>query len=241
MKHNTKLNGADRAGAMDMGSKRAYAGNCRMIEIGSPGHPFRLVFNVDHIDSIRFEEAVEERTIRVPGSTGVAATFDDDGNEVTPAIPPATEQKMVSVGWTVIITANGAQSGINFPNVEAAMGCYNSIINMIQAVGVPHVFMGPLKPPEEPSGIVGPDGKAIADAFDAADLHPDLAGGPGAGVAPNDDDIDGDVGDFDPDFELSDEDLALLENPQFDDSIDQEIEAQAEPAEDPPEDPPANH
>ncbi len=216
-----------------------YNGNCRMIEIGSPGIPFRLTVNVDHIDTIRFEEMKEQRPI----GPATPAVTDAEGKIVTDAIPPA--MGLVSTGhWTVILVSNGQQNGINFPNIESAMGCYNAIINMLQAVGIPHVFMGPLKPPPKPSEIVGVDGKAIADAVDAADLHPDLAGGDGAGVAENDDDLEGRAlkaglyqpkndDDLDEEFELSNEDLELLEHPEIDEGeID---EAFAKPKEPPAE------
>ena len=189
------------------GVKTGYGGNCRMIEIGSPGHPFRLTFNVDRIDSIRFEETTEEQEIRVPD-----------------VLPPETETRLVHTGWVVLVIANGAQNGINFPTIESAMSCYNSIISMIKAVGVPHVFMGPLHPPPPDPSIVGPDGQVIADAVDAAELHKGIAGdNEGDGIAENDDgvDLDGPLEDafdtppLDDEFELTDEDLALLENPEF--------------------------
>ena len=224
---------------MNTRSGTKYAGNCRMIEIGSKGLPFRLVFNVDHIDSIRFEELIEERTIRTAGGVGVAAVMNDAGEIITPAVPPPTHTEPVQVGWTVIITSGGAANGINFPNMEAAMGCYNSIINMIQAVGVPHVFMGPLRPPpkpEAPAGLLDATGKVIADAVDAADLHPGLAAGDGVGIAENDD--DGELHE-EVDFGLTDEDMALLENPEFDETIEEEIEEQA--LKNTLEDPPAEH
>ncbi len=204
------------------GTKTGYAGNCRMIEIGSPGIPFRLTVNVDHIDTIRFEEMKEKREVQT--GPGVPEVKDPETGEVTfEAIPPPTEQKVVSVGWTVILVSEGQQNGINFPNIESAMGCYNAIINMLQAVGIPHVFMGPLKPPPKPSEIVGVDGEKIKEAVDAADLHPDLAGGDGAGVAENDDDLD-------EEFELTDEDLELLEHPEIDvDNLDKEFAKPKEP------------
>ncbi len=210
-----------------------YGGNCRMIEIGSPGIPFRLAVNVDHIDNIRFEELFEERDFPVSSKD---AFTDKDGVE-HPAIPIGIAKKVVSVGWSVLIISNGQQSGLNLPTMAAAMGCYNSIINMIQAVGIPHVFMGPLRPPEE-SKIVGIDGEKIEAAVDAADLHPDLAGGEGAGIAENDDAVaigdlinqnrimeaDQAIDDLDDEFELSDEDVELLANPVIDvDALDDEF------------------
>lgn len=171
---------------------QGYSGNCRMIEIGQPGLPFRLVFNVDHIDSIRFEEAHEEQ-----------------------------EGKPVSVGWAVVITVRGNTSSINFPDLEAAIGCYNAILHMIQAVGVPHVFMGPIRLPTPISttSIQGVDGKVIRDAVDAAELYPEMKNEGEPVMSENDDDMD-------VDFALTDEDLALLENPELDESIENEIEVQ---------------
>ena len=129
----------------------AYTGNARVIEIGSGGIPFRLLVNVDHIDCIRFEETREERPI------------DREKPEL---------MEIVSTGWAVIIVIEGAANNINFPTMEVAMNCYNSILKMIKAVGVPHVCMGPLRPPPEPE-----------EAVDAVDVYPNLAGGPGAGTA----------------------------------------------------------
>jgi len=120
--------------------------------------------------------------------------------------------QVINTGWTIILVSNGQQSGINFPGIESAMACYNSILSMIQAVGVPSVFMHKLEVPKAPeeSKIVGVDGDVIREAVNAADLHPDLAGGDGAGMAENDD--------LDEEFELTDEDLELLENPVIDES-----------------------
>lgn len=172
-----------------------YTGNARMIEIGSPGIPFRLMVNVDHIDSIRFEQQM---------------IFEDEND------------KQGRPQWQVILIINGQGNTIGFPNMEAAMGCYNSIISMTQAVGVPYVFMGALRPPPPPPEIVGVDGEVIEEAVDAALLHPDLAGGEGDGMADNDDGVEDE-------FKLSDEDLELLENPQIDvDAIDETF-AELEP------------
>ncbi len=201
----------------------AYTGNARVIEIGSGGIPFRLLVNVDHIDCIRFEEMREEREIEIPGTTE-AKVLNDKGELLRPAIPPQTETQVVGVGWGVIIVINGQSNAINFPSIEVAMNCYNSILNMIKAVGIPHVCMGPLRPPPEPK-----------EAVDAIDVHPELAGGEGDGIAENDDNMD-DAGLLPPGetFELSDEDLALLENPEIDiDGLD-EVFAK-------PKDPPAEN
>ena len=187
------------------GIKTGYGGNCRMIEIGSGGVPFRMLVNVDHIDSLRFEEVREAREVPIPGKFAVS---DADRNMTK----PETESQVVHTGWTVIVVMGGRENGINFNQLEPAMNCYNSIIGMIKAVGVPTIAMPMLQPPPAPE--------------EATDVHPYLAGGDGDGVAENDD--------GDGDLELSDEDLELLEHPEIDVDGLEEVFAK-------PEDPPAKN
>lgn len=210
-----------------MSSKRAYAGNARFIEMGSTGIPFRLLINIDHIESFRFEEQFDERKVVVPG-TEVPPQRDDAGNVIAPGKPPETRLERVSIGWQVVLVIGGLSNGIGFPTMESAMACYNDLVRMISANGVPVIARKPLAPPKMPSAIVDVDGDAIAAAVDAADLHPELAGDDGEEfeIAENDDDAA-------EDFTVTDEDLELLENPDIDEDA---IEDHFLPAatEDPP-------
>lgn len=154
--------------------KGPYSGNARFIEIGSPGIPFRFLVNIDHIDAVRFEE-MESQSV--------------DGS------PP-------QFGWSVNVVINGQGNQLGFPDMQMAINCYNNTLEMIRNAGVPGTWGPKLEPPEPPSPILGPDGNKVAEAVDAALAHPDLAGGPGDGVADNDDDQD---------FKLTDDDVALLD------------------------------
>jgi len=105
----------------------------------------------------------------------------------------------VIIGYDVIVSFNNNNNQIGFRDAGQAAALYNVLLDQINAVGAPMTRLPRVEVPQEPSAIVGADGLAV----DAADLHPDLAGGEGAGVAPNDDD-------------LTDEDLAMLEHPDID-------------------------
>jgi hypothetical protein len=216
-----------------MGSKRAYAGNARLIEIGSGGIPFRILLNIDKVENLRFEEG--HQSIQVPNDDAVDAIIDPETKAiVVPAVPPTMRTETVSTGWNVIVQQGGQSATIGFPEMEQAMGCYNAIVKMIAAVGIPIVSLKPLMPPKSESPIVGVDGAAIKKAVDAAELHPDLAGGEGDGVAENDDDLE------DEDFELDEEDLEALAAGET--TIDEEeLEALDESSEpNPHEDPTVN-
>lgn len=146
-----------------MSSKRAYAGNARFIEIGSPGVPFRYLVNLDQLEGIRFEEMLDQQEIPVPG-TGVGD------------IELETTTKIVNVGWSVILLTNGKQNGINFPDLAPAIACYNAILDMIRVVGVPLCDCARLEAPKPKSPIVGADGgamealnTAVEGAMDAID------------------------------------------------------------------------
>jgi hypothetical protein len=124
-----------------MSTKRAYAGNARFIEIGSPGIYFRYLVNLDHLEGLRFEELRD---------------VDDDGEPI-------------SLGWSVVLLMQGKANGINFPTIEAAISCYNAILNMIQTAGVPLVDAKRLEPPKPEPAIVGADGKAMQAVKDAVE------------------------------------------------------------------------
>ncbi len=134
--------------------KKAYAGNARFIEIGSPGVPFRFTVNLDTLEGMRFEEKLEVVKLPVP-ETGVGD------------IPLEHTEKIEGVGWAVVLLIGGRQNNIDFPTIEPAMACYNAIMSMIQAVGVPLVCGTKLIPPKSPSVILDSDGKA-RDAVKAA-------------------------------------------------------------------------
>ena len=165
-----------------MGSRKTYAGNARFIEIGSAGIPFRFNINIDHIDSIRFEQIRGEN---------------EDGEIIN------TSQ------WGVQVLVAGQANQITFNTIEGAIACYNDILNMMRACGIPCITGEKLVAPKPPSPIVGPDGGKIAEAVDAALAHPELAGGEGIGVAGNDD-----SGQYveDTEFELTDEDIEMIDD-----------------------------
>ena len=106
-------------------------------------------------------------------------------------------------GYDVIIAFEANSNSIFFHDADQAIGLYNVLLDQIIAVGAPMTRLPKLELPAEASAIVGADGTPV----DATDLHAELAGGEGAGIAEND---DGD------DFELTDADLELLENPVID-------------------------
>ena len=144
-----------------MSSKRAYAGNARFVEIGSPGVPFRFLVNLDTLEGMRFEEKREVIEVPVPG-TGVGD------------IPLETREQIQSAGWSVILLIGGRQNGIDFPTIEPAMACYNAIMSMIEAVGVPMASGTRLIPPKPDPTIVDTDGKAmetISKAVEAAGVE----------------------------------------------------------------------
>jgi hypothetical protein len=217
-----------------MSSKRAYAGNARLIEIGASGIPFRILLNIDKVENIRFEEG--RQNIQVPNDDAVDAIIDPVSKAiVVPAVPPTMRTESVSTGWNVIIQQGGQSANIGFPEMEQAMNCYNAVVKMIAAVGIPSVTLKSLAPPKSESPIVGVDGEAIKEAVNAADLYPDLAGGEGDGIAPNDDDADLE----DENFELDDEDLEALAAGEI--GIDEEeLEALANADPNPHEDPAVN-
>lgn len=141
--------------------KQGYAGNARFIEIGSPGVPFRFTVNLDTLEGLRFEEKREVIEVPVPG-TGVGE------------VELEMQEQVVNAGWSVLLLIGGKTNGIDFPSIEAAMGCYNAIMSMIQAVGVPLVCGTKLLPPEPAPAIVGADGKAmesISKAVEAAGIE----------------------------------------------------------------------
>lgn len=131
-----------------MSSKRGYAGNARFVEIGSPGVPFRFLVNLDTLEGMRFEEKMEVVEIPVPG-TGVGE------------IPLETQERVQSAGWSVVLLIGGKQNNIDFPTIAPAMACYNAIMSMIEAVGVPTASGSRLRPPEPAPTIVDTDGKAM--------------------------------------------------------------------------------
>ena len=137
-----------------MSTKRAYAGNARFIEIGSPGVPFRYLINLDQLEGIRFEEMLDREEVPVPG-TGLGD------------IELETTTKIVNAGWSVVLLVQGKQNGINFPDIAPAVACYNSILNMIRAVGVPMCDIVRLEAPKPKSPLVGADGGAM-DAINTA-------------------------------------------------------------------------
>ena len=57
-----------------MSQKRTYHGNCRFLELGSLGAPFRSLINIDHITNVRFEQKVGSEE----------ATYDDNGEMTAP-------------------------------------------------------------------------------------------------------------------------------------------------------------
>ncbi len=182
-----------------MSSKRGYAGNARFVEIGSPGVPFRFLVNLDTLEGMRFEEKLEVVKLPVPG-TGVGD------------IPLEHTEKVQSAGWSVILLIGGKQNGIDFPTVAPAMACYNAIMSMIEAVGVPTASGSRLRPPEPAPTIVDTDGKAmeaVKAAVDAADIEA-AAALIEAGEA-GEDELPPDLDDELPD--LSDEELETLTAP----------------------------
>lgn len=185
-----------------MSQKRTYHGNCRFLELGSLGAPFRSLINIDHITNVRFEQKVGSEE----------ATYDDNGEMTAPP------QQFLE-GWQlVLVLAHGAGGqNIMFPTEEAAVACYNTILDMIVGTGAPMSRMAKLKVTPAPApgsemGLLGPDGQPLGEMSDAE--KDALAG--------NDDDqlhID-DIPPF------TDEELDQLENPEIDvDAIADAVEA----------------
>lgn len=179
--------------------KHGYTGNARFIEIGSPGVPFRFTVNLDTLEGLRFEEKREVIEVPVPG-TGVGE------------IPLETQEQVVNAGWSVLLLIGGKTNGIDFPTIEPAMACYNAIMSMINAVGVPLVCGTKLMPPEPDPAIVGPDGKAM-DAVKAAvagalEENPTIEAGEAG-----EDQLDPDLGE---DPMLTDEQMEELTKPDAD-------------------------
>jgi hypothetical protein len=194
----------DRQGALP---RTPYHGNARFLEIGSPGVMFRQLVNIDQITNLRFEEQLEEQEFPIPG-TGQPqhVETDEEGNEyLAEAIPPEMQTQVVCTGYNVIVSFPGNNNQVSFNDIAPAMGLYNALLDQINGLGVPITRFPRLEPPAPASAIVGADGLPV----DAAELHPDLAGGEGAGIAENDDE----------DFDLSEEDLDLLENPEIDEGV----------------------
>jgi hypothetical protein len=109
---------------------------------------------------MRFEEKLAVVKLPVSG-TGIGD------------IPLEHTEEIESVGWSVILLIGGKQNGIDFPAIEPAMACYNAIMNMIEAVGVPMASGSRLRPPEPAPTILDADGKAreaVKAAVDAADI-----------------------------------------------------------------------
>ena len=131
-----------------MSSKRGYAGNARFVEIGSPGVPFRFLVNLDTLEGMRFEEKLEVVKLPVPG-TGIGD------------IPLEQTEEIQGVGWAVVLLIGGRQNNIDFPSIEPAMACYNAIMSMIEAVGVPMASGSRLLPPKPAPTIVDTDGRAM--------------------------------------------------------------------------------
>lgn len=109
------------------------------------------------------------------------------------------EEQVVVVGFNVIIGFENSNNQVAFRTPEPAIALYNALVDQMQSVGIPMTRLPKLEMPSMPSGLLGADGVPV----DASDRHPGLAGGEGEGV--NEDA-----------FELSDEDLAMLENPEID-------------------------
>ncbi len=171
-------------GKPDMSTKRTYHGNARFIELGSLGAPFRSLINVDHITNVRFEQKIGNEE----------AQYDDAGEMTAPP------QQFLE-GWTIVLVLGHGAGGQNimFPTEEAAVGCYNTILDMIVGTGAPMSRMQKLKVTPEESLIEGLDGAPIA----------------------NDDSLPGDDDDV-----VTDDDVDALANPDVDvDAIADAVEA----------------
>jgi hypothetical protein len=183
-----------------MSGKTPYRGNARFLELGTLGAPFRSLINVDHITNVRFEQSIGQQE----------AEYDKDGEMTAPP-------QQWSEGWKLIIVlAHGAGGqNIMFPTEAQAVGCYNTILDMIAGVGAPIARMPKLKVTPEPEpgselGLLGPDGQPLGEMSPAE--KDALAG--------NDAMLPGEVAD------LTDEEIDQLENPEID------IDAIAEAVED---------
>lgn len=175
--------------------QRPYNGNARFLELGTEGAPFRSLVNVDHISNVRFEQKIRN----------VEATYDDDGKMTAPP-------QQFHEGWNIIIVIAHGAGGQNivFGDEEQAVGCYNSILDMIAGVGAPLARMSKLKLTPVPSSIVGANGQA----FDAPLTDEEISEVKEALEAENDE-LPGEVP------ELTDEEVDALENPAiYDDELD---------------------
>lgn len=120
--------------------------------------------------------------------TDVPAQFDDDGNMTAPP-------QQYLEGWTIVLVLGHGAGGQNivFPTEEQAVEVYNTMLDMIVGTGVPIARMPKLTvspPPPEQSELLGPDGEPLE--------------------AVNDEPLPGEVPD------LTEEELAQLENPEID-------------------------
>lgn len=137
------------------------------------------------------------------------AQYDDNG-EMT--APPQQWHE----GWVIVIVIGHGAGGqnIQFPDEEQAVTVYNTILDMISGTGAPIARMPKLKaqpPLPEQSELLGPDGEPLMAANG------------------EDDSLPGEVPD------LTDEELAQLENPEIDvDAIAEAVEdgLGAEPVDD---------
>lgn len=197
-----------------MSQKRTFHGNARFLELGSLGAPFRSLINIDHITNVRFEQKIGNDE----------AKYDDDGQMTA---PPAQFLE----GWQlVIVLAHGAGGqNIMFPTEEAAVGCYNTILDMIVGVGVPMSRMKKLTVTPEEKLIEGMDGKPLGEmsddekealaSYDDDQLHDAL---------PGEDDVP----------PLTDKELDQLANPEIDidviaDAVEAGLGADEKPVDEP--------
>jgi hypothetical protein len=153
----SKLNGKEHPDMTSQSRKdrqrqiRQYPGDARFLELGSPGAPFRSLVNISHISNVRFEQKIGQQE----------ATYDDGGQMTAPP------QEFLE-GWAIMLVIAHGTGGQNilFPSEEEAVACYNMILDMIVATGVPisrqpKLTITPEQP--EPSMIEGLDGAPIGN------------------------------------------------------------------------------
>lgn len=135
-----------------MSRKAPYRGNARFIELGSVGAPFRTTINVDHISNIRFEQRIKQ----------IDAEYDDDGRMTRPP-------QEIADGWNVVFVIGHGAGGqsIFFPEEQHAAECYNTVLDLIQNLGIPIQRMTRIRVPNRST-------QATPGNDDLEDEMPDL-------------------------------------------------------------------
>ncbi len=153
---------------------KPYNGNARFIEIGASDAPFRNFINVDHIVTIRFEQALREVDVQITPMIKGKEPDIIHGIKGTKDIPAKTEKQVKPIGWQIIIAYdNGQNNSIEFADLQPAMVLYNTLIKQINALLVPNCCLAPLAVPKaaDEEQIAGSNGNEISAVEESDDLE----------------------------------------------------------------------